>query len=81
MEVYVMQCVSNIPLTYRPSQVAPDSSQVILVEVCMHVDFDMPCTDLNFPLIPTGCINVPQGWNDIISSAHAVAGIVCTFYA
>ncbi|KAJ7302759.1 hypothetical protein DFH08DRAFT_826355 [Mycena albidolilacea] len=66
--------------TASHGNVTPDSSQVILVEVCMNVNFDT-CVDLNFPLIPTGCVGVPEGWNDAISSAQAVPGIVCTFYA
>ncbi|KAJ7257392.1 hypothetical protein C8J57DRAFT_1721201 [Mycena rebaudengoi] len=58
----------------------PDAAQVILMNVCMDPNFGN-CVSLNFGNVPTGCLAMPAGWNDRITSAQAVAGIVCTLFA
>ncbi|KAJ7698976.1 hypothetical protein B0H17DRAFT_1196567 [Mycena rosella] len=58
----------------------PISPEVILGEVCMDPNFGS-CGNMNYGTIPTGCVNLPAGWNDVISSARAVAGVICTFFA
>ncbi|KAJ7598708.1 hypothetical protein C8J56DRAFT_172078 [Mycena floridula] len=57
-----------------------DSTAVILINVCTDLGFAGTCTSLNFPLIPTGCVTVPPGWNNIISSAYPAPGIICTLF-
>ncbi|KAJ6524846.1 hypothetical protein DFH09DRAFT_1329206 [Mycena vulgaris] len=56
------------------------SPQVNLVQVCMDPNFKN-CVDLTFPTIPTGCVGVATGWVHLITSARAIAGLQCTFYA
>ncbi|KAJ7274138.1 hypothetical protein C8J57DRAFT_1225009 [Mycena rebaudengoi] len=57
----------------------PDAAQVVLCNACTDINF-VGCVSFNFATIPTGCIGVPSGFNDVISSAQAVTGIECTFF-
>ncbi|KAJ7577806.1 hypothetical protein C8J56DRAFT_969788 [Mycena floridula] len=58
---------------------SPDSAQVQLLVACLDVDF-ANCSSFNFGSVPTGCITVPTGFNDNISSASALAGVGCTLF-
>ncbi|KAJ7234091.1 hypothetical protein C8J57DRAFT_1478505 [Mycena rebaudengoi] len=63
----------------RIGGISPAAAQVVLVNVCTDINF-VNCTALQSGTIPTGCIPVPKGLEDKISSAQAVLGVQCTFF-
>ncbi|KAJ7710458.1 hypothetical protein B0H17DRAFT_1190196 [Mycena rosella] len=73
----VSRAASNVTIASQ----GPISPEVVLVEVCMDPNFGGGCVSLNFGTVPTGCVSVPNGWNDLITSARAVPGVICTFFA
>ncbi|KAJ7274035.1 hypothetical protein C8J57DRAFT_1506148 [Mycena rebaudengoi] len=58
---------------------SPNTANVVLCYACADINFG-GCVSLNFGSVPTGCIGVPGGFNDVASSARAVDGVLCTFF-
>ncbi|KAJ7272311.1 hypothetical protein C8J57DRAFT_1715745 [Mycena rebaudengoi] len=71
--------IAGVATAGKIGGIAPDSAQVVLLNVCTAINFS-GCSSLNFGSVPTGCISVPAGFNDVISSAQAVAGVRCTLF-
>ncbi|KAJ7274135.1 hypothetical protein C8J57DRAFT_252681 [Mycena rebaudengoi] len=63
----------------NPGGPSPDAAEVVLCIACLDINFGN-CVSLNFGSVPTGCISVPGGENDVFSSAQSVAGVQCTFF-
>ncbi|KAH8834380.1 hypothetical protein DL96DRAFT_1810664 [Flagelloscypha sp. PMI_526] len=64
----------------RGSETADAQAVGPLVNLYVDINYGDDPLGVGSSVVPTGCINLPSGWNDVVSSIVVTSGYQCAFW-